>query len=73
MKYLTLFLIILSLTIISLFYAFNVVKDLTRQVVTSNEVNVQRLQLLDSQISKMNILIVDLETFIKKNKAPAIE
>jgi len=65
-------------TILIIFAGFNFIvytelKDLKSKINTSNEIELTRLSLLDSQISKMNILIVDLETFLKKTKTPAIE
>lgn len=55
------------------FLVYTELKDLKSKINTYNEIELTRLSLLDSQISKLNVLIVDLETLLKKTKVPAIE
>lgn len=57
----------------NLFFIYIELKDLKSKINTYNEIELTRLSLLDSQISKLNVLIVDLETLLKKTKVPAIE
>ena len=72
MKYYILLLIILCTCVGGLFYTFKIVNELKKEVQDYGSLDVTRLQLLDTQISKMNVLILDLETFLKKTK-PIIE
>jgi hypothetical protein len=72
LKYLILIIFLLFVGF-NLFFIYIELKDLKSKINTYNEIELTRLSLLDSQISKLNVLIVDLETLLKKTKVPAIE
>lgn len=57
----------------SLLYIYIAINDLKGEINTSLEIESERVHMLDVQISKMNVLIGELETFLKKTKIPAIE
>ena len=57
----------------SLLYIYIAINDLKGEINTSLEIESERVHMLDVQISKMNVLIGELETFLKKNKVPIIE
>lgn len=58
------------------FLVYTELKDLKSKINTSNEDELTHINLFNSQNSKINVLdtlIKEVETFIKKNKVPAIE